>query len=156
MNVSLLRSLVIRFALAASFFTCVATAHAQAPQDAAATDQNAQPAEAATAPAEGAATQPGAEATSEPAPPPGVNLRGKDPLEENFAAYLHFALIGQFEVADKFAQAFLQQPGVSERPLPPEVAARVLKLSENYKSSIDTLLTVISNTPIAENAKKVL
>ncbi len=109
------------------------------------------------APATEATTEPAAEGVAaEPQPPPGVNLPGKDPLEENFAAYLNFALVGKFEYADRFAQAFLNQPGVAERPLPPEVAKRVLDLSGRYKDSVDTLLTIIANTPISENAKKVL
>src|SRR5262249_40240680 len=90
---------------ATGLLLCSAPLKAQAPAPAAAAPAAVEPAPAATEPA------PDQSATSEPAPPPGVNLPGKDPLEENFAAYLNFARIGQFDMADKFAVAFLQQPG---------------------------------------------
>jgi HEAT repeat protein len=149
MNASWLRLATSILALSALVgFVSARPAAAQAPAPGAAAS-----APAAEAPA---ATEPAADAAANEAPPPGVNLPGKDPLEENFAAYLHFALVGQFDVADKFGQAFLKLPGVSERPLPKEVLDRVLAISDRYQSSIDTLLTVISNTPIAESAKKIL
>src|SRR5687768_15069522 len=54
-------------------------------------------------------TAPAAEAdapTTAPAAP--VKLKSKDPLEENFADYLHFALVGQFEIAEKLGKALLE------------------------------------------------
>lgn len=149
MNVSWLRSATNILVLTAVLALLSARhGYAQAPNAVAAAS-----APAAEAPA---ASEPAPDAAASDAPPPGVNLPGKDPLEENFAAYLHFALVGQFDVADKFGQAFLKQPGISERPLPKEVSERVLDISNRYQNSIDTLLTVISNTPIADTAKQVL
>ena len=155
---------MMRFILVATVLSLIIAFSARAQAPAAA--PSAAPADAAPAGAEPAATAPEAAApasepateapATQPAPPPGVNLPGKDPLEENFNAYLYFAGMGQFEIADKFAKSFLQLPGVSERPMPKEVADRVLQLSVREPSSVDRLITIIDKTPIADNAKKVL
>jgi hypothetical protein len=131
--------------------------NAAMPAEAPAADANAaQPvgsepaAEGAAAPAEGATSPAEGAAASAPAGEPGA----KDPMEENFASYLHFARVGQFDVADKYAQAFLQLPEFN--PMTKESAQKLLALSDRYHNSVETLLLVINNTPIGQNARKVL
>lgn len=109
------------------------------------------------APGTGEPTTPAeAEAPEAPASAPaGVNLPPTtDPLEAEFADYLHFALMGQFEVADTHAKAILNREDVN--PLGKETAAKLLVISEKYKNSVETLLVIINNTPISDNAKKIL
>ncbi len=79
-----------------------------------------------------------------------------DAIEDNLANYLHFALIGQFDVADSYAQALLDLPELD--PLTPEAARELVRLTSEdyYKDAIDILLLLIRNTPIADNAQKVL
>jgi len=77
-------------------------------------------------------------------------------IEANLANYLHFALIGQFEVADSYAQALLDLPVLD--PLSPQAARELVRLTgeDYYKDAIDVLLLLINNTPIADNAREVL
>jgi len=122
-------------------------------EEAAAAEQPAeQPAEP---PAEAPDTQASAPA-SEPATAEAEAETALDALADHFAQYLHFALIGKFEDADAHGKALLQLPIVN--PLSPEAADRLVELTsrDEYKDSIDILLLVINNTPIAENAQKIL
>ncbi len=102
--------------------------------------------------AEGAPTQP-AEAASVPAEDakPAMAV-----LADEFGQYLHYALIGRFELADGHAQALLKMPEVN--PLSPEAADQIVKLTsrDEYKDAVDILLLLINNSSIAENAQKVL
>jgi len=75
-------------------------------------------------------------------------------IEENFSQYLHFALIGQFDIADKYGDSLLAHPDLG--PLSEVGAAKLLELTDTYKDSIDVLLLIINNTSIADNAHKVL
>jgi len=75
-------------------------------------------------------------------------------LEADFGNYLHFAVIGRFDTADAHAKALLARPEVS--PLSDEAAAALRRLSVEYERSIDTLLILINNSSIGENAQKVL
>jgi HEAT repeat protein len=106
----------------------------------------------APAPLESPAAAAGEAAPAEA--PVDADLPGPQRMEEAFKNYLHFALIGQFELADSFAQALLKLPDLN--PITDEAAAQLLELSEKYEGSLDTLLLLISNSPIAENAEKVL
>ncbi len=106
------------------------------------------------APDTNAAAAPGTE-TPATAPAEGPEIKADSTLEDLFANYLHFALVGQFDVADRYGQALLKHPQVSPQ-LTKEGGEQMLALSEKYRNSIETLLLMINNTPIAENAKKVL
>ncbi len=76
-------------------------------------------------------------------------------LESLFANYLHFALVGRFDVADqKFAQPLLSRPELN--PMTPEAAEALIQLSEKYENSMDTLLLLINNSSIGENAQKIM
>jgi hypothetical protein len=102
---------------------------------------------ATPASAQDAASAPAATAPAETGEPP--------TLESLFANYLHFALIGRFDVADqKFAQPLLSLPEL--KPMTPEAAETLIRLSEKYENSMDTLLLLINNSSIGENAKKIL
>src|SRR5690606_38815146 len=72
-------------------------------------------------------------------------------LEEHFADYLHFALIGRFDVADSHAQALLAHPELN--PLSDEGAERLLALTDKHEKSLDTLVRIIDNGTDGENAK---
>lgn len=75
-------------------------------------------------------------------------------LENDFSSYLHFALIGQFDIADRYAEALLKNPDLA--PLSEAGARQLLDLTDRYKDSIDVLLLIINNTSIADNARKIL
>ena len=76
-------------------------------------------------------------------------------LESLFANYLHFALVGRFDVADqKFAQPLLSRPELN--PMTPEAAETLIQLTEKYENSMDTLLLLINNSSIGENAQKIM
>lgn len=96
------------------------------------------------------------EATAESAPAAEAEPDAKDAtLESLFANYLHFALIGRFDVADqRFAQPLLSRPELN--PMTPEAAETLIQLSEKYENSMDTLLLLINNSTIGENAQKVM
>ncbi len=132
-----------------AFFAVLSGRHAALAQNPAATGTDAK----AELPAESAPAEESAK-NAPPASAPAGLLPGNDPLEENFADYLHFALVGQFEIADKLGKALLQRPEVN--PLTKEGAEKLLMISEKYKNSIDTLLLIINNTPLADDAKKIL
>lgn len=105
-----------------------------------------EPADEPAAPAEES------EATTEPSDDGDAKLAAS--MENDFSSYLHFALIGQFDLADRYAQALLANERLS--PLSPEGATQLIELTDRYKDSIDILLMMINNTSIAENARKVM
>lgn len=94
--------------------------------------------------------------TAEAAPAAAPEPEAKDAtLESLFANYLHFALIGRFDVADqRFAQPLLSRPELN--PMTPEAAETLIQLSEKYENSMDTLLLLINNSTIGENAQKLM
>jgi HEAT repeat protein len=75
-------------------------------------------------------------------------------IEKQFSNFLTFAIIGQFELADKAAQAFLEQPGVD--PLEDDVADLLVDLAERHEESMKTLLILVNNSSIGERAAKIL
>ncbi|HOW72386.1 MAG TPA: HEAT repeat domain-containing protein [Phycisphaerae bacterium] len=99
-----------------------------------------------TAPAE----QPEAAASAEKAAPPA----GEQTYEQHLSQYLHFALIGQFDIAASYGEAFLKSPEIE--PLTPEAARTIIAFTDQNKNAIDTLLMIIKNTSIAESGRKVL
>ncbi|HPD28830.1 MAG TPA: HEAT repeat domain-containing protein [Phycisphaerae bacterium] len=102
------------------------------------------------------APAPAQETTAEPAPAAAAEPDPRDAtLESLFANYLHFALIGRFEVADqRFAQPLLSRPELN--PMTPEAAETLIQLSEKYENSMDTLLLLINKSTIGENAQKIM
>ncbi len=72
----------------------------------------------------------------------------EDSVEELFKDFLHYAVIGNFSLADARAQQLLTHP-----ELDPE---ELLDVSTRHKTSIDTLLNIIANSSIADSARKVL
>lgn len=96
------------------------------------------------------------DATAPPAADaPADNAAEEPTIESLFANYLHFALIGRFDVADqKFAQPLLARPDIE--PMSDEAAQTLIQLSEKYENSMDTLLLLINNSTIGDNAQKIL
>lgn len=120
--------------------------------------------DAVKAEAEDASAMPAEQAESEPAEPsdkpeataPGETTTpaGDQSFEQNLSQYLHFALIGQFDIAASYAEAFLKSPEVN--PLTPEAAKTIIAFTDRNKNAIDTLLLIIKNTSIADSGRKVL
>jgi len=76
-------------------------------------------------------------------------------LESQFANYLHFALVGRFDVADRvYGEPLISRPELN--PLTDEAATALVALSEKHEDSIETLLLIINNSTIGDNAKKML
>ena len=69
-------------------------------------------------------------------------------VESLFVDFLHYARLGRFTAADGFAKALLAHPD-----LDPLV---VLEVAEKDKQSVDTLLILIKNSSLGENAARVL
>ncbi|MHC4442105.1 MAG: HEAT repeat domain-containing protein [Planctomycetota bacterium] len=106
----------------------------------------------------GAWSQPADDNQTQPPPDeakPAAVTPGTEELESYFRDYLHFALIGNFEIADVNAQALLKHPDVTPK-LTEQGAESMLRLSEKYGDSIEILTTIITNTKIGENAKKIM
>ena len=101
----------------------------------------------ATAPAD----KPEAAAPADKAAPAAA---GEASFDQNLSQYLHFALIGQFEIAAGYGEAFLKSPEVN--PLTPEAAKKIIAFTDENKTAIDTLLMIIKNTSIADSGRKVL
>lgn len=108
------------------------------------------------------AANPSADASATPAPAP-ADKAETAPAKENDAAaairkdfvnFLHFAGIGRFDLAQSHAESLLQQPALN--PLSDEAANLMVKLTEEYENSIDTLLILINNSTIGETAAKVM
>ena len=115
------------------------------------------------APAEAPAPEPAAPDGAEAAPAPAPEAPATAPagqggptaeMEAAFANFLHFAVIGQFEIAESHAKALLARPDVN--PLTPEAADILLELSDRYENSLDTLLILIQNSSISETAGRVM
>ena len=65
-----------------------------------------------------------------------------------FADFLHFVKIGQFQIANKFAEALLKHPEASP--------VRLLELSEQHPDSLEVLTIILSNSEVGANARRVL
>ncbi len=95
------------------------------------------------------------DAAAPPASDPSETEAAGPSIESLFVNYLHFALVGRFDVADqKFAQPLLSRPEFN--PLTPDAANTLVALCEKYPDSLDTLLLLINNSSIGENAKKLM
>jgi HEAT repeat protein len=89
-------------------------------------------------------------AQPDPASPgaPEVNIPGDASIESLFVDFLHYARLGRFTVADAYARALLERPDLD--------AVRVLEVANKDRESLATLLILIKNSSIGENAARVL
>lgn len=69
-------------------------------------------------------------------------------IESLFADFLHYARMGRFAVADAYAQALLNRPDLDP--------VKVLEVADKDRESLATLLILIKNSSIGENAARVL
>ncbi|MBI4578534.1 MAG: HEAT repeat domain-containing protein, partial [Planctomycetes bacterium] len=131
-----------------------ATAHGQEAAD----DANAATPEA---PAE-ANAEPGGANPPDAAEPPAETVAAEAPaasssadgLRADFVSFLHFASIGQFDYAQAHAKSLLQRPDVA--PLSAETAETLVALARERPKAIDTLILLINNSTIGEEAGKVM
>jgi HEAT repeat protein len=124
----------------------VSSGPARAQQAGDAKDAAAAPADTANAGTAEATSQP---AEAKPAPgTPGGEIRGE------FVNFLHFAMIGRFDYAQAHARALLQRPDVN--PLSKEAAETLVQLSQERPRAIETLIILINNSTIGEDAGKIM
>jgi len=69
-------------------------------------------------------------------------------VESLFVDFLHYARLGRFKAADAFATALLAHPDLNP--------VEVVELAKRDKRAVDTLLIIIKNSSIGENAAKVM
>ncbi len=69
-------------------------------------------------------------------------------VEALFADFIHYARVGRFQTADAFAQALLAHPELEP--------VTILEAANRDKEAIATLLTIMRNTNIGDNAARVL
>lgn len=75
-------------------------------------------------------------------------LRANATVESLFKDFLHFARVGRFTAANAHAQALINHPDLDPVAL--------MKLADNDREAIDTLLILIKNSTIGDSATKVL
>jgi len=92
---------------------------------------------AAKAPAQDAA-----EAAEAPSVPADASV------DSLFVEFLHYARLGRFTLADAYARALLDHPSLDP--------AEVLDAASRDKKSVETLLVIIKNSSIGENAARVM
>jgi len=73
---------------------------------------------------------------------------GTASIDSLFADFLHYSVLGRFELADAHARELLARPDLDP--------VELLKLSEQNERSMDTLLILIRNSSIADSAAAVL
>jgi|GEM_PF-153490 len=86
------------------------------------------------------------------APPPQAG--DFERLEQDFSSFLHFSVIGRFDMAEGIARSLLQHPDLN--PLSEGGAQQMLELSEKYENSLDTLLLLINNPQVGDESRKIL
>jgi HEAT repeat protein len=69
-------------------------------------------------------------------------------VETLFVDFLHYAKLGRFTLADAYAQRLLAHPDLDP--------VEVLEAANRDKKSVDTLLIIIKNSSIGDNAARVL
>lgn len=75
-------------------------------------------------------------------------LEGESSVASLFADFLHYARLGKFQEARAFAVTLLDHPDLDP--------VELLSIADRDRKSLDTLITVISNSSIGEEAKQVL
>lgn len=101
----------------------------------------------AQSPESAPATPPAPEA-KKAAEAPKVEVPADASVQELFVDFLHYARLGRFTTADAYAVALLNHPKLD--PVAVHTAAM------NDKKSVETLVIIIRNSSIGENAAKVL
>ena len=69
-------------------------------------------------------------------------------VESLFVDFMHYARLGRFTAADGFARALLAHPDLDP--------VAVLEVAEKDRQSVDTLLILIKNSSLGDNAARVL
>jgi len=69
-------------------------------------------------------------------------------VADHFADFLHYAVLGRFKIADGHAKELLNHPDLDP--------VEVLKLSQQHARSVETLIILIKNSPIGDNASRIL
>lgn len=80
--------------------------------------------------------------------PAGPAVPADASVERLFADFLHYARMGRFNLADAYAGALLAHPDLDP--------VEVMELANKDRKSLDTLLILIKNSTISENAVRVL
>lgn len=80
--------------------------------------------------------------------PAATNVSADASIESLFADFIHYARMGQFTAADAYAKALLNHPQLD----PAAVHTAAMK----DKKSLDTLVIIIRNSSIGDNAAKVM
>lgn len=85
--------------------------------------------------------------------PPGEARRKTPPTQEVTVAslfndFLHFSILGRFDMAQTYAQELLGRSDLDP--------VQLLKLSEQQPRSVETLIVLVNNSSISESASKVL
>ncbi len=75
-------------------------------------------------------------------------------IRNDFVNFLHFAVIGRFDFAQAHAKSLLQRPDVN--PLSQEAANTLIQLSQERPQAIETLVVLINNSTIGEEAGKIM
>lgn len=76
------------------------------------------------------------------------DLAPETTVESLFADFLHFARMGRFDAANAYAQKLLAHPDLDP--------VELLEFASRDRKSVDTLLIIIKNSSIGENARQVL
>ncbi len=76
-------------------------------------------------------------------------------IDQLLSDYLHFALIGRFDVADKqYATNLLARPELN--PLNDEAADALAAYTAKHQKAVETLILLVNNEQIGANAQKIL
>lgn len=75
-------------------------------------------------------------------------------IRNDFVNFLHFASIGQFEYAKAHAESLLNRPEI--RPLTKEAGDLIVQLAEQRPDAVDTLITLINNSTIGDEAGDIM
>ncbi|NOT02224.1 MAG: hypothetical protein HOP29_16570, partial [Phycisphaerales bacterium] len=84
----------------------------------------------------------------EPQAAPSPTAAGEATVASLFTDFLHYSVLGKFDIADTYAQEMLNHPKLDP--------VEVLRLSEAQAESVDTLLILVNNSTIGERAARVL
>jgi HEAT repeat protein len=102
------------------------------------------------APADDAAAKP----EEKPASAPTEDASSAGGIRGDFVNFLHFASIGQFEYAQAHARSLLARPEV--KPLSKDAVETIVRLSEERPDAIETLVILINNSTVGEEAGAIM
>jgi HEAT repeat protein len=89
-----------------------------------------------------------AERSSNPGASTVIKVPAGASVEALFTDFMHYARVGRFQTADAFAQALLAHPELEP--------VSIMEAANRDREAIDTLLTIMRNTNIGDNAARVL